>query len=269
MTNLKIASFNIRNKNTKEEKLKNINILVDIIKNEKIDILGTQELTSIYEKELNKKLNDYKCYGNYRFGKMLKNNKFNENNIIITNQKVIFNKTVWLPWISKNINDLKTSIIKKSIMPRIATTIIIDNEEIGKIKVINTHLDHKVANIKKKQLEKIKKIIIKSKNKYPTILTGDFNLQPGNEILENFILELEKCNMRKVEINDSTWSNQKGKERIIDHIFIPKSWKIINKGIIDNQGISDHNPIFVSVEIPKKEKFKDKLNILKKKLKLK
>ena len=55
---LKIASFNIKN-DEKANKEKNANILVNIIKKEKIDILGTQELTKEYEKTLKQKLTNY------------------------------------------------------------------------------------------------------------------------------------------------------------------------------------------------------------------
>ena len=65
--NLKIASFNIKN-DEKANKEKNANILINIIKKEKIDILGTQELTKEYEETLKKKLPDYKFYGKYRYG---------------------------------------------------------------------------------------------------------------------------------------------------------------------------------------------------------
>lgn len=155
--NLKIASFNIKN-GEKSKKEKNANILVNIIKKEKIDILGTQELTKEYEKTLKQKLTNYKFYGKYRYGNgILSKFKYNENNIIITNKIVRFNKTIWLPWLANNFKDLKNSIINKSITPRIVTMITISDKELGKIIVFNTHLDYKIHSIKKRQLEKLKK----------------------------------------------------------------------------------------------------------------
>lgn len=269
MPKLKIGSFNIRNCNSKKEKLSNAKELIELIKNEKINILGTQELTKIYEKELQKGLPEYKFFGNYRFGKwFLKNNKYNENNIIITDKTVINHRTIWLPWIAKNYKDLKESIVKKSIMPRIATMITIYDKEFGKLKMINTHLDHKIPTIKKIQLEKLEKMIMKIQKKEPVILTGDFNLQEQDEMFKEFMKALEKNNMKKVVIEGNTWTGKNGSGKKIDHIFIPSSWKIINKGLLDSRGISDHNPIYVEVEIPIKNKFNKFINKIKEKLKI-
>jgi len=267
MTILKIGSFNIKNTLNKKNNISNAKTIAQLIKEEKIDILGTQELTRASEVELNKNLKDYKCYGNYRLGKYLfKNSNFNENNIIITNKKVTEHKTIWLPWIAKNFKDLKKSILKKSIMPRIATIITINDHEFGKIKMINTHLDHKIINIKEKQLEKLKNIIEKIERKYQIVLTGDFNLQEKDEIFQKFIKDLEKLNLKKVIIEEKTWTGKDGKQKQIDHIFIPNSWKILEKGILDNKEISDHNPIFVKVEINEKKKKTGFIDKLKKKL---
>jgi endonuclease/exonuclease/phosphatase family metal-dependent hydrolase len=172
MALLKIGTFNIKNCYEKNKKIENAKILIDIIQKEKIDILGTQELTKEYEKILKKKLKNYKICGGYRFGNLPFFNKYNENNIIITNKNVLNSKTIRLPWIAKKLNDFKTSIQKKSIMPRIATLISIHDYKIGKLVVINTHLDHKISAVKQMQLDKIKKIISKYYEKYPIILTG-------------------------------------------------------------------------------------------------
>ena len=267
MAILKIGSFNIKNTLNKKDSINNAKVIAQIIKEENIDILGTQELTKYSEIELNKNLEDYKCYGSYRLGKYLfKNSKFNENNIIITNKKVTENKTIWLPWIAKNFSDLKKSIIKKSIMPRIATIITINDQELGKIKMINTHLDHKIINIKEKQLEKIKNLIEKTEKNYQIILTGDFNLQEKDEVFQKFIKDLEQLNMKKVIIEENTWIGKNGKERQIDHIFIPNTWKILEKGILNNKEISDHKPIYVKVEISEKKKKLSFIAKIKKKL---
>lgn len=266
---LKIGSFNIRNINDNEGKISNAKVLIDIIKKERIDILGTQELTKAYEKELKEGLKNYKYYGKYRFGNgLFSKYRYNENNVIITNKKVIMNKTIWLPWIANNFKDLKDSILKRSIVPRIATMVVIYDDYFGKIRMINTHLDHKIPSIKKRQLDKLKRVIFKFEKRYPVILTGDFNMQESDEVFKNFIKDLESYNMKKVDIKENTWSGKKGNGKIIDHIFIPSSWKIVSEGVIDNRGISDHKPIYVEVLVPERKKFKERFDELKKKLKI-
>lgn len=266
MARLKIVSFNIRNFGDEEKKISNANLLIDMIKSEKIDLLGTQELTKIYEEVITKKMDSYKCYGKCRLGNgLFSKNKFNENNVIITCKKVILNKTIWLPWIADNLKDFKESILKRSIMPRIATMIVVYDKDIGKIRMINTHLDHKIPSVKRRQLNKLRKLIFKFEKRYPVILTGDFNMQDSNDDFKKFIMDLEKYNMKKVNIKENTW-NGKNSGKIIDHIFIPKSWEILDYGVLDNMGISDHNPIFVDVLVPTRKSFKEKVNQLKKKL---
>ena len=267
--NLKIASFNIKN-GEKSKKEKNANILVNIIKKEKIDILGTQELTKEYEKTLKQKLTNYKFYGKYRYGNgILSKFKYNENNIIITNKKVKYNKTIELPWLANNFKDLKNSIINKSITPRIVTMITISDKELGKIIVFNTHLDYKIHSIKKRQLEKLKKIIFKYKKRYPTVLTGDFNMNEKDSDFKNFVLSLEEKAMKKVNIKNNTYMAPNGKKSTIDHIFIPKDWKIVESGIIDSEDISDHKPIYVLIDIEKKKQENKYVQIIKKAFKIK
>ena len=248
MVKLKIASFNIKNTGMKKEKEINSKVLIDFIKNRKIDILGTQELTKEYEKNINDKLFGYKFYGNYRLGNgIFSKNKYNECNMIITNQKVSRHKTVHLPFVPKNIKVFFECLKKMSFSPRIATVIYFYIESIGKVRMINTHLEPRISLIRKKQLEKIKKII--SKEDCPTILTGDFNMQLNNNDFKQFIVELKKYNLSRVEINHATWNGNNGKLKVLDHIFIPGNWIVLDKGVIDNISISDHYPIYVEVEI--------------------
>lgn len=266
MTSLKIVSFNIRNSGNSAKKKSNANQLIEMIIDQKIDLLGTQELTKEYEKEIIDGLKSYKCYGKCRLGNgIFSKNRYNENNVIITNKKVIMNKTIWLPWIATNLKDLKESILKKSIIPRIATMIVIYDKDIGKIRMINTHLDHKIPSVKRRQLNKIKKLIFKFEKRYPVILTGDFNMQDSDKDFKEFIRELEKYNMKKVDIRENTWNGKNG-GKIIDHIFVPNTWDIIDFGILNNRDMSDHNPIFVEVSIPNKKGFKERIEEIKKKL---
>ena len=250
---LKIASFNIKNARKKYKK-NNAKVLIDIIKKEKIDLLGTQELTKEYEKVLNDNLTDYKFYGKYRFGNSIFfKNRFNENNIIITNKKVISDKTIYLPFIPNDLTSLKECIKRKTLaFPRIATVIEFLDENQDKIIMINTHIEYKIQSIKIKQLNKLKEIISKYGNKYPIILTGDFNMKEDDEAFKKFIDDLKQYNLKKIKIKENTWVGKSGKGKIIDHIFIPSKWTIISSGIIDNRKISDHYPIYVEVKINKR-----------------
>ena len=252
MDKMTIGTFNTkdnkinRNGGIREDGINNADIVSDIIKENEFDFLGTQELTIKYVNELALRLNNYKFYGSYRYGNLLTKMPYNENNQIITNHNVLNSKTIWLPWVANKITDLKTSITKMSIMPRIATIVTIEDEEHRKICMINTHLDYQVPSIHARQLEALKKIIQKYSQEYEIILTGDFNMEVGDKNFDSFIKDVsEKIN--HVDISNSTWHGNNGEATTVDHIFIPKNWQVENAGIINSKGTSDHDVLFAEV----------------------
>lgn len=108
MKELKIGSFNTkdsyinRNGGLRFDGKSNADIVSSIIKDNSFDILGTQELTIKYVNELALRLENYKFYGNYRYGNLFTKIPYNENNNIITNINVKSKETVWLPWVADN-----------------------------------------------------------------------------------------------------------------------------------------------------------------------
>ena len=180
---LKVGSFNMkdnginRNGGIREDGTSNAKYVANIIKEKEFDLLGTQELTIKYVNELALELHNYQFLGSYRYGNALKFLPYNENNNILTNQKVLETNTIWLPWIANNFPDFKTSIMKTSIMPRVATIVVTEDNDHRKVCMINTHLDYQIPSIQAKQLEKLKSIILKYSKDYKIILTGDFNME--------------------------------------------------------------------------------------------
>ena len=238
---LVIATFNIQNK-YKLKKYAGIDSygdhtkeLVDFINDNNIDIIGIQELTSNYKKRLLKLINKkYKIVGKYRFTRFFNifpyTKKYNEANSIITNKKIIKTKTYHLPFFPRT--------------PRIATItyLLLENNV---IRVINTHLENRVKKIRDKQLEYIVKLL--EKDSISTILIGDFNTTIKDEQFNIFIEKLKKINYKRIDMNNQT---HKINKLPIDHIFIPKSWKVNHIESPDLKcKISDHKPIIVEVTI--------------------
>ena len=258
MDTLKIGSFNTKDNATnrkggmREDGISNADILANQIKENEFDLIGTQELTIKYVNELVSRLKDYKFYGSYRYGNLLTKIPFNENNNIITKKNVVLQITIWLPWIANKFSDFKDSITKMSIMPRIATIVVIKNQINEEVCMINTHLDYQIPSIQKRQLEVLKKIIEKYSNKYPIILTGDFNMEITDQNFKDFISDVKDKNLKRVEINESTWYDKNGNGKTLDHIFLPNDWDIQNAGIIDLKDTSDHKGIFVETNVKHK-----------------
>ena len=222
---LTISTFNIQNKESKTKAL-------DIIKyiNEKqIDIMNLQELYPSCEKELQKGLKKHHITGKYRY---LYFPRINESNPIITNKPIISTKTYHLPHLPSLLNRIITKTIIK-----------LDSQEIT---VLNTHLDYKYTLAKKRQLQAILKLLKKETN--PVILTGDFNLKNNKELFNNFVKDLENLNIYHVEIDEKTLKTSKYK-RAIDHIFLSKNFKLLDKKVIKDLELSDHYPILIKVTI--------------------
>lgn len=229
---LTISTFNIKNNYNKYDKIKSSDIY-NYVLNNNIDILCMQEVFSKCRNDLEKNIKEskYKLYGKYRY-RMKIFRPISEAVSILTKVKVLENDTFHLPYLP-------------SLLKRIVTRVEIKTEEFGKIVIYNTHLDYKFDIVKKRQLKKLLKYIRKEHN--PVIVTGDFNLKNNNNLFLEFIKEMNNIGLKRVEVNDKTLKQSRGK-KAIDHIFIPTSFKIKKFEVVKNLSISDHYPILVQLE---------------------
>ena len=228
-----ISTFNIQN-DIKKYSIEKEKLILKYLKDNKIDILNLQEVYSSLYKDLEKDLEliNYKSFGNYRYHLRKIFNRINEKTPIITKYKVINYKNYYLPYLPSLLKRIMTKV-----------EIEVDNKVIS---IYNTHLDYKFDTTKKRQLKRILKIISRDTN--PIILTGDFNLKNNNKIFIEFINELEKINIKHIDVLDNTWKPSKA-HRAIDHIFISKDFKIKSTKIIRDIPTSDHYPIIMKVEL--------------------
>lgn len=252
---IKIGSFNAWNCSiTRKDSLFLSRVFAGVVKRESFDVVGIQELTLNYCNNLKNNLVNYSFLGSYRFGNsILKGLPFNENNNIITDKKVLFQKTYLMPFLPVNCKELKQSInIKRwSLLPRVATVAVLEffNKSIC---IINTHLDYKINSIKKRQLDFLIKLVSDYAHSYPVVLMGDFNLGINDDIFNNFVFELNGLGIKRVLINDNTWNCRGQNKKTLDHVFVPGDWDVLNYGVIDDcdmDSISDHRMIFTECEI--------------------
>lgn len=266
MSTIRIGTLNVQNNKTNRtgginsSGSDNTEILGNFIENNDFYFLGAQEIVRVFSKKLLSKSNRYKIYGGYRYGdsKLVQKvgflNDFNESNPIITKGKVLTTKTNLLPWFPNNPIDLFKAIKHGSIMPRIITSAEIEDNEVGKITILNTHLDYQLESVQKRQLKSILKMIkIIIKENPNIVLTGDFNMELNvDSHFDEFINELDKLGLKRVEINNKTNAEKFVNKTAIDHIFIPKKWIIEKAGIIDDENlksVTDHKGIYADVKI--------------------
>lgn len=249
---INIGTFNIKNntKNRKDYK-SHSRIIKELILAEQLDLLGTQELTYNYVNELENLMNGYKLFGNFRYilkGKesIISKLPYNETNSILTNRIVLENSTIRLSWVPTHIKEFLQTIKNYSLIPRIATINISKSRGNNPICMINTHLDYGLPQIQKQQLNDLKQLI-RSYSDYPTIITGDFNMEPTNVIFSRFISELNNMNINRIEINEKTWGN-----KTLDHIFVSDTIDVLDYNIISNkqvENISDHKLLTAKIKI--------------------
>lgn len=224
---LTIATFNIQNDYGKD--ISKNGQIIDFILSNKIDIIGIQELFKSTGKSFEVRLEqeNYKIMGKYRY-KLPILKKYNEKTPIITNKTVVENKTYYLPFFP-------------SFTRRVLTkTVITYNNKL--LSIYNTHLECKMAFVKKRQLEKILNIMKRDSNNI--VLLGDFNLKTNKELFNDFVDELKRLNIYRVSINEKTLKTSKY-NRAIDHIFISSDFEVVEKRVIKNINTSDHYPVLV------------------------
>ena len=229
---LTISTFNIQNNGKRYHQDKAVQIK-KYLEDYAIDFLNLQEMFIPCEKDLLNLLKDtaYKLYGSYRY-KLGVMKRINEKTPIMTQKRVLFHKTYHLPFLP-------------SLLKRVVTKVVIQEDDGRKITVLNTHLDYKYDFTKKRQLDFLLKLISKEKN--AMIITGDFNLKNNKKIFLDFIENLEKLGIYHVETYDKTLKQSKYK-RAIDHIFYSKEFTLLDVKIVKDLLISDHYPVLIKIK---------------------
>lgn len=254
---LKIGTLNCQN-NTENRQNRNdrASLLAQHILNEKYDILGTQELTMRFTRKVDNYLKEFDFYGDYQYGRgiigkyfpLIKT--FNQGNQIITHIPVESTITRTLPWIPHTLKELWRALKKPSLERRIVTRIEFETE-FERIYILNTHLDYYTPSVQERQLQYLLKKIKKYRNYADIVLMGDFNLEVDDSIFSSFIEELENLDIVRVPIMDKTNADRYREKSAIDHIFIPRKWKILSCGTIgveELSSITDHKAVYVEVD---------------------
>ncbi|MDT0678289.1 endonuclease/exonuclease/phosphatase family protein [Autumnicola musiva] len=146
--------------------------------------------------------------------------------------------------------------------PRICTCAFFQNKKTGeKFWYFNTHFDHRGEEARKKSAELIyRKIEELNKDKFPVILSGDFNLEPhtdGIKYLGEKFLDSREISENGCFGPEKTFNAYEFHEEPInriDYVFISREGVAVKKyGVLNNsydqKYPSDHFPVLVELQL--------------------
>jgi endonuclease/exonuclease/phosphatase family metal-dependent hydrolase len=229
-----------------------------IIRDEKVDILGVQEATAGQMKDLRERLPDYDWYGAGR-----EDGKERGEFVPLFWKKDRFEVVdKGLFWLSTT-PDVPGSKGWDTAITRMATWAKLKDKGTGKTYfAINTHFDHRGVEARKESAKLMLEMLPKLAGDLPIVLTGDFNSTPSSEAYA--ILSGKKAegkgllaDARAVSKSEprgpyGTFNNfTRISDQPIDYVFIKgltaKSHAVLET-VKDGKFASDHLPILVEVE---------------------
>ncbi len=258
--NFKVMSYNIRYPATEDYKSGNgwndrKFGLVKMLHYHQPDIIGMQEVVYEQLEFLSENLNRYNWFGVGRDDGE-KKGEFTPIFYDTTKFNFIEGKNFWLSDTPE-----KPSKSWDAALNRIVTMVMLEAKLSKKrFYVINTHLDHKGEIAREKSAKLIIKEIIKLNNKYPVILTGDFNTVPKSipyNIIVNILNDSYLITKTYPYGPDGTSSGfsvcQDIKLNRIDYIFVSSDIEVLSyANLTDSYNknyYSDHLPVIVKIEI--------------------
>lgn len=258
-----VMSFNIRMDNP-EDSLNNWkyrkDVAAQIIKDQNIDIVGTQEVLYNQLQDLLERLPDYNYVGVGR-----EDGKQKGEYAALFYKKERFEEedsgTFWL----SETPDVAGSKGWDGACERVASWAVLKDKETGKkIFAINTHLDHVGETARQKGVTLLIDRAKELSNGLPVIITGDFNAERESSVIKHALDPNNSMQLFDSYAIASTTDNAKwtfhdfGKlpeeERpYIDYIFVNKSvivdeYKVMDEKLNDIY-LSDHCPIVAKLTI--------------------
>lgn len=217
-----------------------------MIEDQKPDIFGLQEAYAEQVKYMKEYTTGYKCVGVGR-----EDGKSGGEHMSIFYKTKKIKLLEWgTCWLSETPD--VPSMGWDAACKRTATWTLMKDKASGKkFYYVNTHLDHVGKEAQKNGLKLIVENIRKmNKEGYPMILTGDFNIDHEDPILDELNSMMTSCRVAAVKTDKGDTFNGWGKSTgvIIDHIYYSgfsscPLFEVIRKPYMDRKYISDHYPV--------------------------
>lgn len=225
--------------------------VIETIKKYQPDLLGTQEGLSYMVQTIGDNLSSYTMIGEGRGG-----GTEDEYGAIFYRQDMFFLVEEGQFWLSKTPH-IPNSMSWDTACPRICTWghFRSKKESNQEFVLINTHLDHVSQEAREEGIKLVCDQIDQFEEKeLAIILTGDFNIEPSNPVIDI----LEEHYLKAVETDGKTFHNFEGGKSgfPIDYIFISSQLQTLNS-VVDRAQIkgrfpSDHYPVIAELRLNKK-----------------
>lgn len=264
---LKIASYNIQYDNTVQapasEWKNRKDLFKQLIEKYDFDIIGAQEPYLSQLNDIKNMLPDYDYIGISIEGET-SGLKKHYTPIIYKKDKIEI--LDWGTFWFSSSSSQPGSIGWDAYSPRICTRALVKDKTTGKIfNFFNVHLDHIGTTARDMSVQMLLSLIPMASSKYPSVVTGDFNLNQNsvnyNRIISSGVLRdsysmaLEKINADYGTYNDYILNQNLGTR--IDHLFLStglplkvKSHHIITDDF-NGKYPSDHYPVMIELQLQK------------------
>ena len=219
-----------------------------MLKDQMPDVFGVQEAFNFQIKFIEENFTDYDSFGVGR------DNGKSEGEFmsIFWNKKTVKMIKGGTFWLSETPE--KPSMGWDAACKRTATWALMKDKNTGKLfYFVNTHLDHKGAEARRKGLELIVSRIDEINPKgYPMILTGDFNIKPDNEALVGLEQRMQSARKIAPKTDNNATFNNWGKAKsdmVIDYIYVSgfsacPEYHTVTEKYGTWKYVSDHYPIY-------------------------
>lgn len=245
---LKVMSYNIRMGSAKDGTnswaLRYMASL-EMLQDQAPDVFGVQEALDYQVNYLDEMLENYESVGVGRDN----GKKEGEFMSIFWNKKSVKLLKWGTYWLSETPEE--PSMGWDAGCKRTATWALMKCRKTGKkFYFVNTHLDHVGVQAQKNGLELIvKRIGEMNKEGYPMVLTGDFNVEPDNAVLDELDTKMQSARKIAQKTDNLDTFNGWGKGKgVIDYIYVSGfssclEYQTVTKRYADRKFVSDHYPI--------------------------
>ena len=222
-----------------------------MLEDQKPDVFGVQEAFNYQIRFIEDNFEDYDCVGVGRDDGKQKGEFMS----IFWNKKTVKMIKWGTFWLSETPE--KPSMGWDAACKRTATWALMKDKKTGKqFYFVNTHLDHRGTEARKKGLELIVSRIAEINPKgYPMVLTGDFNVKPDNAALKDLDSKMQSARKIAPRTDNHPTFNNWGKikpDMVIDYIYVSgfsacPEYHTVTEKYGTWKYVSDHYPIYAKL----------------------